>query len=202
MSTDRPNLDRARAFTRLLGPSAMIGGTLIAIQGFAMEALQAQDTFFIVPYGLVLILFGAAAFLRTESIPGQLLRWAVVALFALAGAFALYQWAILIWGSDLAQSSTDVTVMGFYLMAGPALLVPAGLAVVRSGWVPLIVTPAIVSLVAASVLWHGTAMLQHLLHLRLGTVEMLLLGVVVCSATVLLYSAQQGLRVVRQPEEA
>lgn len=197
--TDRPNLDRARAFTRVLGPAAMIAGTLIAILGLAHPT---ASELYILPLGLLHVLFGAAAYARTESMVGQLLRWAVVVVFVLGGGFSLVQWAILIWGSPITQSSVDVTAMGFYLMAGPALLVPAGLAVVRSGWVPLIVTPAIVSLSAASVLWHGTVLLQHVLRVDVHLSEVLLFGVVLCSTTTLLYSAQQGLRVVRQPAAA
>lgn len=197
--TDRPNLDRAREFTRVLGPAAMIAGTLTTILGLADASLQ---DVYVLPYGLLQILFGAAAFARTESMLGQLLRWAVVVVFVAGGGMSLVQWAILIWGSPITQSEADVTVMGFYLMAGPALLVPAGLAVVRSGWVPLIVTPAIVSLAAASILWHGTILLQHVLRMQLHMAEVLLFGVVLCSTTTILYSAQQGLRVIRRPAEA
>ncbi len=98
---------------------------------------------------------------------------------------------------------TDLSVMGFYLMAGPALLVPAGLAAVRPGWVPLIVVPAIVSLAGASVLGHGVYLIVRLINAGNEPVSplpdiMLLTGVVLSSAALILYSGQRGLTAARQ----
>lgn len=198
MNTDRPNLDLARQFTRDIGPATMIVGALIVIHAIVLQIMGSTFTdLFVLPYGLVMILFGAAAFARTESMSGQGLRWVVVLVFAGGGAFSLWKWAELIWGARSAAMMGDPLMMGFYLMAGPALLVPAGLAAVRPGWVPLIVVPAIISLAGGSVLGHGTFLLIE----QFKTTElrsplpdiMLLLGVVLTSAALILYSAQRGL---------
>jgi len=202
--TDRPNLDAARRFTRDLGPASMIGGALIAVHGAVLHTMQsAYAAWLVFPLGLVLVLFGAAAFYRTETTPGQLLRWAVVAVFAVGGVYSLLQWSVLIFGSRSTAVQGDPTMMGFYLMAGPALLVPAGLAAVRPGWVPLIVTPAIVSLLGASLVGHGTLLLLDLTS-DSGVASplpdaMLMIGVLLTDAAVLLYSAQRGLIAARQP---
>ncbi len=203
MNTDRPNLDLARQFTRDIGPATMIVGMLIAIHAIVMQIIGSTFVeLFVLPYGLVMILFGAAAFARTETIGGQGLRWVVVLVFAGGGAFSLWKWAELIWGARSATMMGDPMMMGFYLMAGPALLVPAGLAAVRPGWVPLIVVPAIVSLAGGSVLGHGTFLLLE----QFKTTElrsplpdtMLLLGVVLTSAALILYSAQRGMAMARK----
>lgn len=202
--SDRPNLDIARRFTRDLGPAAMIGGMLIAVHGLVLHIIDsAFASWFVFPYGLVLTLFSAAAFARTETMSGQLLRWAVVVAFTVGGGLSLLQWAVLIFGSRSTAVSGDLTLMGFYLMAGPALLVPAGLAAVRPGWVPLIVTPAVVSLLAASLVGHGTLLFLSLTTDGGATSPlpdvMLMIGVLLSDAAVLLYSAQTGLTAARQP---
>ncbi len=198
MQNDRPNLDLARQFTRDIGPATMIVGALIVIHAVVLQIIGSTFVeLFVLPYGLMMILFGAAAFARTESMSGQGLRWVVVLVFAGGGAFSLWKWAGLIWGSRSEAMMGDPLMMGFYLMAGPALLVPAGLAAVRPGWVPLIAVPAIVSLAGGSVLGHGTYVLLE----QFKTTElrsplpdtMLLLGVVLTSAALILYSAQRGI---------
>ena len=203
MSTsDRPSLEAARKFTRDLGPAAMAAGTLITFQGLMLTWLGSTfEAYFIVPLGLVLMLFGAAAFVRTDTLNGQLIRWAVVGTFAFGGGLALYQWAQLIWGGN-AVVEGDLTMMGFYLMAGPALLVPAGLAVARPGWVPLIVVPAIVALASASILGHGALLIISLTDkpaVEPSLAEYMFFGGVVLSALALFfYSGQRGLTIARQ----
>lgn len=201
---DRPNLELARQFTRDLGPATMIAGALIAVHGLVLYAIgSAYTEWFVFPYGLLVTLFGAAAYTRTETTPGQLLRWAVVAVFVAGGGFSLYQWAHLIWGGGALGDSGNVMMVGFYLMAGPALLVPAGLAVVRPGWVPLIVTPAIVSMLGAAILGYGTMVLMDLMNAEVANPlpdTMLMGGVILASAAVFLYSAQRGLTIARQRE--
>ena len=201
-TADRPNLELARQFTRDLGPATMIAGALIAIHGLVLYAIgSSYIEWFVFPYGLLLTLFGAAAFTRTETTSGQLLRWAVVAIFVGGGGFSLYQWAHLIWGSGGLEEVGNVMMVGFYLMAGPALLVPAGLAVVRPGWVPLIVTPAIVSMLGAAILGYGTIVMMDVMDAESVSPlpdTMLMGGVILASIAVFLYSAQRGLTVARQ----
>lgn len=203
--SDQPNLQIARQFTRDVGPAAMIAGSLIAVHGLVLHTMHsAYAQWYVFPYGLLVVLFGAAAFARTESIAGQLLRWAVVSVFAAGGGYSLWQWAILIFGSRGAAIDGNLTMMGFYLMAGPALLVPAGLAVVRPGWVPLIVTPALVSLLGASILGHGTILIIDLMGKSQMVPAlpdtMLLGGVILSGLAVFLYSAQRGITAARQRE--
>ena len=199
---DRPNLELARQFTRDLGPATMIAGALIAVHGIVLYAIgSSYADWFVFPYGLLLTLFGAAAYTRTETTAGHLLRWAVIGVFAAGGGFSLYQWANLIWGSGGLQDAGNVMMVGFYLMAGPALLVPAGLAVVRAGWVPLIVTPAIVSLLGASILGYGSLVLMDLMDAETMSPlpdAMLMGGVILASMAVFLFSAQKGLTIARQ----
>lgn len=149
-----PNLAKARAYTRVLGPAAIIGGIAASIIGLIMWLVGGGVlATIILAYGIVCAIFGSAAWARTESMPGIVARWAVVAIFLGAGGLALLQWAQLLWGSRLSTASmnTDLTILGFYLMAGPALLVPGLLAAIRPAWVPLIVAPAIVAMAATAV---------------------------------------------------
>lgn len=149
-----PNLAKARAYTRVLGPAAIIGGIAASIIGLIMWLVGGGVlATIILAYGIVCAIFGTAAWARTESMPGIVARWAVVAIFLGAGGLALLQWAQLLWGSRLSTASmnTDLTILGFYLMAGPALLVPGLLAAIRPAWVPLIVAPAIVAMAATAV---------------------------------------------------
>lgn len=149
-----PNLAKARAYTRVLGPAAMVGGTATSIIGLILWLVGGGVlATIILAYGIVCAIFGSAAWARTESMPGIVARWAVVAIFLGAGGLALLQWAQLLWGSRLSTASmnTDLTILGFYLMAGPALLVPGLLAAIRPAWVPLIVAPAIVAMAATAV---------------------------------------------------
>lgn len=149
-----PNLAKARAYTRVLGPAAIIGGIATSIIGLIMWLVGGGVlATIILAYGIVCAIFGTAAWARTESMSGIVARWAVVATFLGAGGLALLQWAQLLWGSRLSTASmnTDLTILGFYLMAGPALLVPGLLAAIRPAWVPLIVAPAIVAMAATAV---------------------------------------------------
>lgn len=201
-----PDLGAVRQFTRDVGPAAMLAGTLIAIHGMVLHVIDSPFALWLVlPCGLLLVLFGAAAFARTESTFGSLLRWMIVLTFAGGGAFALWQWSQLIWGSRGASLSGDVTLMGLYLMAGPALLVPAGLAVARPAWVPLIVTPAIAAIASASVLGYGMLLIQQISTGDAGLSplpDLLLMGgVVLASAALVLYSGQRGLTATRQRGE-
>ncbi len=149
-----PNLVKARAYTRVLGPAAMLGGSAAAIIGTIMWMVGGGVlATIIIAYGIICAIFGTAAWARTESVPGIAARWAVVAIFLGAGGLALLQWAQLLWGSRMSTASmnTDLTFLGFYLMAGPALLVPGLLAAIRPAWVPLIVAPAIIAMAATAV---------------------------------------------------
>lgn len=208
MSTfnDSPDLRAVRQFTRDVGPAAMLAGALIAVHGAVLHIIDSAFALWLVlPCGLLLVLFGGAAFARTESTFGSLLRWMVVLTFAGGGVFALLQWSQLIWGSRGANLTGDVTIMGLYLMAGPALLVPAGLAVARSAWVPLIVTPAIAAIASASALGYGTLLIQQISTGDAGLSplpDLLLMGgVVLASAALVLYSGQRGLTATRQRAE-
>lgn len=149
-----PNLAKARAYTRVLGPAAIVGGSATTILGIVMLLLGGGVlATIIVAYGIVSSIFGLAAWARTESVHGMLARWAVVIVFLLSGGLALLQWAELLWGSRWSTSSMnmDLTVLGFYLMAGPALIVPGLLAAIRPAWVPLIVAPAIVAMASTAI---------------------------------------------------
>ncbi|MBU3741442.1 MAG: hypothetical protein FGM24_04060 [Candidatus Kapabacteria bacterium] len=149
-----PNLAKARAYTRVLGPAAIVGGSATTLLGIVLTVLGGGVlATIIVAYGIVSSIFGLAAWARTESIHGVLARWAVVIVFLLSGGLALLQWAELLWGSRWSTSSMnmDLTVLGFYLMAGPALIVPGILAALRPAWVPLIVAPAIVAMASTAV---------------------------------------------------
>jgi hypothetical protein len=199
-NTDRPNLDAAREFTRDVGPAAMVVGILVSIHGIILHLMNAPFAeAYIVPLGFLLFLFGVAAFARTETLTAQLVRWAVVACFAGGGGFALYTWATLLWGSRSASIEGDLSMMGLYLMAGPALLVPAGLAAFRAGWVPLIVLPAIVAMASASIIGHGALCILSLDQSPLPDV-MLMGGVVLSNVALFAYSAQRGITIARRQE--
>ena len=196
---DRPSLNAARAFTRDVGPASMAVGALISVHALVLHLIDSPYAdLFVLPLGLLLFLFGAAAYYRTESLTGQLLRWSVVGTFAAGGCYALLQWAQLIWGARHVVVQGDLTMMGLYLMAGPALLVPAGLAAVRPGWVPLIVTPAIAALTSAALVGYPT--LMYLMRVESPLPDLSLMGGVVLSCLALfLYSAQRGLTITRRP---
>jgi len=197
VAADRPSLEAARQFTRDLGPATMAVGAMTSVLALVLHMMDsAFAAYFALPLGLVLFLFGAAAFARTESLIGQLVRWAVVGVFVFGGGYALFHWAQLIWGSRGAVVQGDLTMMGFYLMAGPALLVPAGLAVVRPGWVPLIVTPAIVALVSAGWVGYSTLLFLTLAESPLPDVS-IFAGVILANLALFLYSAQRGLVIAR-----
>lgn len=205
MMSDRPNLDLARQFTRDLGPASIAAGILITLHAAVLHAMYSSFAeLYVLPYGLLLIVFGGAAFARTESKTGQGLRWVVVLIFAAGGGLSLLQWGELIWGTRVGAVQGNLSAVGFYLMAGPALLVPAGLAAVRPGWVPLIVVPAIVSLAGASVLGHGIYLFLQAAMPEQGHASplpdlMMLTGVVLSSASLILYSASKGLRLAKRP---
>lgn len=164
-----PNLARARAFTRVLGPIAIVGGATSLVMGVVMWAVQAGVlATMVMAYGAVTTIFGLGTWARTESALGRTVRWIIVLIFLAGGGLALLQWAQLLWGSRVstASLSTDLTILGFYLMAGPALIVPGVLAAVRPAWVPLIVAPAIVAVASTAVVGlmvltsMGTSMLS------------------------------------------
>lgn len=202
-AADEPNLPAARRFTRELGPAALASGVLILFNGIVLIALESPySSWLAAPYGLLLAAFGAAAYVRTETALGKVLRWMVVAIFSFGGCYALLQWAQLIWGSRAHALEGDLMLMGLYLMAGPALLVPAGLALARPGWVPLIVVPAIVALAGASVVGHGTLLVLEITG-KAPMVHpfpdiMLVGGVALTSAMLILYSAYSGLTAARR----
>lgn len=196
--TDRPSLEAARQFTRDLGPAAMAGGALICMLALVLPALQSPFAdYFVLPLGLVILLFGTAAFVRTDTATGKVLRWLVVGTLAGGGILSLYHWAILIWGAREVGVQGDLTVYGLYLFAGPTLLVPAGLAAVRPGWVPLIVTPAIVALTSAAVVGYGTLLFLALPDSPLTDVT-IMSGVILANLAVFVYSGHRGLTIARQ----
>lgn len=200
-----PNLARARAFTRILGPVAIVGGITSLLMGIVMWALDAgMMATIIMAYGSVAAVFGCAAWARTESGLGMFARWLVVAVFLTGGGLALLQWSQLLWGSrsSTASLSTDLTVLGFYLMAGPALIVPGVLAAVRPAWVPLIVAPAIVAIASTAVVGLFVVTIMGSSAIGIGdasnhgllTIAMVIVTVV--SAAILLWPLTKWRRIV------
>ena len=107
MSGERPNLDLARAYTRAVGPTAIAVGAAIALQGlFLLPTVVAQ--YQPLAYGLVMMLFGTAAYARTESVMGRIAQWCVTLVFVAGGVWSLLQWVPLIWGPQHVGASGDL----------------------------------------------------------------------------------------------
>lgn len=154
MKNERPNLDLARAYTRVIGPIAIAVGAAITIQGlFLLTSVVAQ--YQPLAYGLVMMLFGAAAYARTESVLGRIAQWCVTLVFVAGGVWSLLQWVPLIWGPQHIGAKGDLSLVALWLTAGPALFVPGLLAAVRPGWTPLIVVPALLSVAFAAMMGYG-----------------------------------------------
>lgn len=154
VAADRPDLDRARAYTRLVGAPAIRIGVTIALCAVVM--------FFTGDYGLhalafggVMFLFGYAAAVRTESRGGRVAQWGVTLVFVAGGFWSLLQWVPLIWGSHHQPLQQNLTLIALWLTAGPALFVPGVLAALRPGWTPLIVVPALLSIAVAGMIGFG-----------------------------------------------
>lgn len=204
--SDKPNLDRAREFTRAIGMPTMNIGLVIGVLSAVFVLMRSPLMHWYIPYyGPVLVIFGAAAYFRTESVTGKAARWGVVVAFGTGGAISISHWAsLLLTSAPLTVSPDTLNSFAFYLMAGPALLVPALLALVRPGWTPLIVVPAILSLATASMIGHGVFGMQYMreaMNAMPGTTMMegaLVLGVVLCSATLLMIALQRALRILRR----
>lgn len=154
MKNERPNLDLARAYTRAIGPTAVAVGAAITLQGLLLlTSVVAQ--FQPLAYGVVMMLFGVAAYARTESVMGRVAQWCVTLLFVAGGVWSLLQWVPLIWGPQHVGASGDLSLIALWLTAGPALFVPGILAAVRPGWTPLIVVPALLSIAFAAMMGYG-----------------------------------------------
>jgi hypothetical protein len=154
MRTDRPNLDIARAFTRSIGPVAIAVGAAVALQG-ALLFTSALAAYQPLAYGLVMMLFGWAAYARTETVQGRIAQWGVTLTFVAGGVWSLLQWVPLLWGNHHGQLGDEIQLVALWLTAGPALLVPGALAAIRPGWTPLIVVPALLSLAFAATVGYG-----------------------------------------------
>ena len=145
---DRPNLDRAREYTRRVGAPAIRIGATITLTSIVMLFISDYGLYALA-YGLIMFVFGYAALVRTESTGGRIAQWAVTAVFVAGGIWSLLQWVPLIWGSHHQPMSQDLSLIALWLTAGPALFVPGILAALRPGWTPLIVVPALISLAFA-----------------------------------------------------
>jgi len=206
VQSDKPNLDLAREFTRAIGMPTMNMGLVIGVLGAVLVVMRSPLMHWYLPYyGPVLVIFGAAAYFRTEQAMGKAARWGVVLAFGIGGAISISHWAsLLLTSSPVTISPETLNSFAFYLMAGPALLVPALLALVRPGWTPLIVVPAILSLAMASMIGHGVFGMQYMIQAadhKPGTSLLegaLVLGVVLCSTILLLIALQRALRLLRR----
>jgi hypothetical protein len=204
--SDKPNLDLAREFTRAIGMPTMNIGLVIGVLGAVLVVLRSPLMHWYIPYyGPVLVIFGAAAYFRTEHMAGKAARWGVVLVFGTGGAISISHWAsLLLTSAPVTVSPETLNSFAFYLMAGPALLVPALLALVRPGWTPLIVVPAILSLATASMIGHGVFGIQYLqqaMNGMPGTTILeggMVLGVVLCSTILLWIALQRALRMLRR----
>lgn len=204
--SDKPNLDLAREFTRAIGMPTMNLGLVVGLLSAVLVLLRSPLMHWYLPYyGPVLVIFGAAAYFRTEHAAGKAARWGVVLAFGTGGAISISHWAALLLTSAPVTVSPDtLNSFAFYLMAGPALLVPALLALLRPGWTPLIVVPAIVSLALASTIGHGVFGLQYLREALNGAPNTtileaaLVLGVVLCSTILLVIALQRAWRITRR----
>ncbi|HBB26294.1 MAG TPA: hypothetical protein DCZ59_08520 [Bacteroidetes bacterium] len=156
MRTDRPNLDRAREVTRRVGPVSMSAGVVtiaLSLVVLATPLANAQP----LALGLVMVLFGWAAYARTETPAGRLAQWGVTLTFVSGGVWSLLQWVPIIWGSHHASAGDNLQLIAIWLTMGPALFVPGLLAAIRPGWTPLIVIPAIISLAFAATVGFALA---------------------------------------------
>ncbi|MBU3679400.1 MAG: hypothetical protein FGM32_07310 [Candidatus Kapabacteria bacterium] len=161
MRTDRPNLDRARSFTRRVGPLAIGVGLVMSllslpVLGTALAAAQP------LALGVVLVLFGWAAYARTERTQGRIAQWGVTLVFCAGGAWSLMQWMPVLWGPHGGDMGGNIMLLAVWLTMGPALFVPGLLAAVRPGWTPLIVIPAILSLSIAAAFGYGIVAVRGL----------------------------------------
>ena len=161
MRTDRPNLDRARAFTRRIGPTSIgvgIIASLLSIPLLGSAPVAAAP----LALGMVLMIFGWAAYARTESRAGRLAQWGVTLVFCAGGGWSLMQWVPVLWGPHHVDMGNNIMLLAVWLTMGPALFVPGLLAAIRPGWTPLIVVPAILSLSFAAAIGFAIASLQGL----------------------------------------
>ncbi len=154
MRTDKPNLELARLYTRTIGPIGIAVGAAVAVQG-AFLVGSALAEFQPIALGAVMMLFGWAAYARTESFAGRVAQWGVTLVFCAGGLWSLLQWAPLLWGSHHTSAGTNLPMVALWLTAGPALFVPGILAALRPGWTPLIVVPALLSLSFAGAIGFG-----------------------------------------------
>jgi len=161
MQTDRPNLDRARAYTRTIGPIAFAVGAAVSIQGVLLFGSAVQQ-FQPLAYGLVMMLFGWAAYARIESRGGRIAQLGVSSVLVGCGVWSLLQWVPLLWGLHHTAIGENIGLVALWLMAGPALFVPGILVTVRPGWTPLIVVPALISLAFAATVGYGSLYLLGL----------------------------------------
>jgi hypothetical protein len=146
--TDRPDLDRAREYTRRIGPHALRIGATITLYAIAM-LFTSEYGLYTIAYGVIMFLFGYAALARTESRGGRIAQWGVTFTFVAGGIWSLMQWIPLIWGPHHQPLQQNLSLIALWLTAGPALFVPGVLAAIRPGWTPLIVVPALLSLAVA-----------------------------------------------------
>jgi hypothetical protein len=195
-----PNLQRARDFTRNVGPVSMAAGLVIAALGAILDAqYSALAHILTLPYGAVMVVLGLAAWARTESGLGIAARWVVAISLVIGSALALIAWLRVLM-SDAASGMGDPQLIAFYLVAGPALMAPAVLITWRPAWTPLVVIPAILSLALASVIGHTALLIrgwwtESMTGLRMDDVMMM--GVIACSMSILLaavWYAVKGLR--------
>ncbi|CAN5492791.1 hypothetical protein BH10BAC6_BH10BAC6_06840 [soil metagenome] len=204
--SDKPNLDLAREFTLAIGKPTMTLGLVIGTLSAVLVVMQSPLMHWYLPYyGTVLVIFGAAAYYRTEHVVGKVARWGVVLAFGIGGAISISHWAsLLLTSAPVTVTPETLNSFAFYLMAGPALLVPALLALLRPGWTPLIVVPAILSLAMASMIGHGVFGIQYMLQAASHTPGTsilegaLVLGVVLCSTTLLLIALHRAWRVMHR----
>ncbi len=152
--TDRPDLDRARAYTRLVGAPAVRIGVTIALYAVAMF-FTGEYGLYALAFGGVMFLFGYAAVAPTESRGGRIAQWGVTLVFVAGGIWSLLQWVPLIWGPHHQPLQQNLSLIALWLTAGPALFVPGVLAAVRPGWTPLIVVPALLSIAVAGMVGFG-----------------------------------------------
>ena len=198
MLTDKPNLDRARDFTRRVGPAAIAAGLIITLLSLTIlgSALASAQP---LALGLVMMLFGWAAYARTETASGRIAQWGVTLVFASGGVWSLLQWVPIIWGSHHASAGEDIMTLAVWLTMGPALFVPGLLAAVRPGWTPLIVIPAILSLAFAAAVGFAIAALRGMPGADTpGTLETMVATSLSAVSTVLLAIAARHARAAWQ----
>lgn len=152
--TDRPDLDRAREYTRRVGPQALRIGATITLYAIAM-LFTSEYGLYTIAYGVIMFLFGYAALARTESRGGRIAQWGVTLVFVAGGVWSLLQWVPLIWGPHHQPLQQNLSLIALWLTAGPALFVPGVLAAIRPGWTPLIVVPALLSIAVAGMIGFG-----------------------------------------------